>query len=123
MTLETLGYINNLLTEAGVNYAFGRFNGSVSYPYWVGEYTENESVDEDHESEADFILTGTTENSWYEIHQDREKIQKLFTELTSILSSGIGVSINYERTLIVPTETEQLKRIQIDLSVKEWRNY
>lgn len=122
MTSESLSYINSLLTEAIINYSFVRYNGELTFPYWIGEYSEVDSINEDGMTENDFILTGTTEESWSSLQEEKEKIEKLFRNRTTVLDSGIGISISLERALIVPTETEQLKRIQINLSVKEWRN-
>lgn len=122
MTSESLSYINSLLTEAKINYSFVRWNGELTFPYWIGEYSEVDSINEDGMTENDFILTGTTEESWSSLQEEKGKIEKLFRNRTTVLDSGIGISISLERALIVPTETEQLKRIQINLSVKEWRN-
>lgn len=123
MTLETLSYINNLLTVSGINYSFARWNGEIVNPYWVGEYSEIDSLNEDGMTESDFILTGTSEDSWVGLQSEKEAIERLMRNRTTVLDSGIGVSISFERALIVPTESETLKRIQINLSVKEWRNY
>lgn len=123
MTLETLSYINNLLTGSGINYSFARWNGEIVSPYWVGEYSEIDSLNEDGMTESDFILTGTSEDSWVGLQSEKEAIERLMRNRTTVLDSGIGVSISFERALIVPTESETLKRIQINLSVKEWRNY
>lgn len=122
MNTETLSYINKLLKESGLHYSFVRWNGKLVFPYWIGEYSEVDSIYEDGMVETDFILTGTTEESWLTLQQEKEKIEKLFRDRTTILESGIGLSISFERSLIVPTESDTLKRIQINLSVKEWRN-
>lgn len=122
MTTETLSYITQLLTESGLHYAFGRWNGDLVFPYWIGEYSETDSLYEDGMVESDFILTGTTENSWLELQEEKEKVEKLFRDRTTILASGVGVSMSFERSLIVPTESDTLKRVQINISVKEWRN-
>lgn len=122
MTLETLSYINNLLTDSRINYSFARWNGEIVNPYWVGEYSEIDSLNEDGMTESDFILTGTSEDSWVGLQSEKEAIERLMRNRTTVLDSGIGVSISFERALIVPTESETLKRIQINLSVKEWRN-
>ena len=123
MNTETLSYINTILKESGLHYSFVRWNGELVFPYWIGEYSEVDSIYEDGMVESDFILTGTTEESWFTLQQEKEKIEKLFRDKTTILESGIGLSISFERSLIVPTESDTLKRIQINLSVKEWRNY
>ena len=122
MNTETLSYINTILKESGLHYSFVRWNGELVFPYWIGEYSGVDSIYEDGMVESDFILTGTTEESWFTLQQEKEKIEKLLDKITTILESGIGLSISFERSLIVPTESDTLKRIQINLSVKEWRN-
>ena len=123
MNTETLSYINKLLKESGLHYSFVRWNGDLIFPYWIGEYSEVDSIYEDGMVESDFILTGTTEESWLTLQQEKEKIEKLLDKITTILESGIGLSNSFERSLIVPTESDTLKRIQMNFSVKEWRNY
>lgn len=120
MKIETLNYINDILTENGIIYAFSRLNGEIPESYWIGEYSEVESGNEDGMIESDFILTGTTEESWIRLQQEKEFIENLLKNKTLILPSGMGITINYEKALIVPTDTEQLKRIQMNFSVREW---
>ena len=123
MNTETLSYIAKLLKESGLHYSFVRWNGKLIFPYWIGEYSEVDSIYEDGMVESDFILTGTTEESWLTLQQEKEKIEKLLRNKTIVLDSGIGVCIDFERSLIVLTESDTLKRIQMNFSVKEWRNY
>ncbi|MGN0907627.1 MAG: hypothetical protein ACI4NM_10800 [Bullifex sp.] len=122
MTKETLSYISSLLLGAGINYSFARWNGDVFFPYWVGEYSETDSLYEDGVSETDFILTGTTEDTWLVLQEDKEIIERLFRNRTTVLDSGMGLSMSFEKALIIPTESDVIKRIQINISVKEWRN-
>lgn len=122
MTIETLSYINRLLADLGINYSFSRWNGELVFPYWIGEYSETDSMYEDGMVESNFILTGTTEESWLSLQEEKERIEKLLRDKTTVLNSGIGLSISFESSLIVPTESDTLKRIQMNFSVKEWRN-
>ena len=123
MNIETLSYINGILNELGINYSFARWNGDIPESYWIGEYSETDSLHEDGMIESDFILTGTTEGSWMNLQTEKELIERTLNNRTLILESGVGLCINFERSLIVPTETEYLKRIQMNFSVREWRNY
>ena len=77
----------------------------------------------DGESESTFILTGTTKGSWLELEQLKEKIRSVFTDvgLTAILTHNIAIAVMYAGSMPVPTGTDQLKRIQINLKIKEWR--
>ena len=80
MNTETLSYINTILKESGLHYSFVRWNGELVFPYWIGEYSEVDSIYEDGMVESDFILTGTTEESWFTLQQEKEKIEKLFRQ-------------------------------------------
>ena len=122
MTSETLAYLNGLLLGAGVNYAFARWNGEIESPYWVGEYSEIDGLHEDGMTESELILTGTSEGPWMGLQEEKERIEKLLRNRTLILASGMGVAIDFEQALVIPTESERLKRIQLNFSVKEWRN-
>ena len=122
MKSETLSYLNGLISGAGVNYAFARWNGEITSPYWVGEYSELEGLYEDGMTESELILTGTSEGSWMGLQEEKERIERLLRGRTSVLASGMGLAIDFEQALVIPTESEMLKRIQLNFSVKEWRN-
>lgn len=121
MTSEILKYINETLTNAKINYAFMRWNKEIVYPYWVGEYDENDVTEEDSCHEYTFRLTGTTRKSWSELEQDKQTIENLFNSHTTILANA-GVVISYVGALLVPTGDDELKRMQINLQILEWRN-
>ena len=60
MTIEALGIIDRLLTDAGINYEYYEWTSDLAYPYWVGEYQEVEPLNEDGMSESAFIMSGFT---------------------------------------------------------------
>ena len=121
MRTETLKLIAETLADIGVNYEFGEWSSDiVKDPYWVGSYTESESMTEDGLQETTFTLDGFSKNSWLEIQRDKEKIEKLFSNLTAITESGSGVAVLYANAMNIPTGDSAFKRIQINLSVKEW---
>ena len=123
MTLNGLNFISSKLEESDIPYCFEEWTKKITYPYFVGEYTESEPLYEDGESESTFILTGTTKGSWFELEQLKEKIHSVFTDvgLTEILTDSIAIAVMYAGSMPVPTGTDQLKRIQINLKIKEWR--
>ncbi len=123
MTAMGLKFIADKLKEIGVPYCFEEWTKEISYPYFIGEYTESEPLNEDGESESSFILTGTTNSSWFSLEQEKDKIRKAFPDvsITEILSGNIAIAVMYAGAVPVPTGTDQLKRIQINLKVKEWR--
>ena len=123
MTLNGLNFISNKLREIGIPYCFEEWTKKISYPYFVGEYTEAEPLNEDGQSESTFILTGTTNGSWLSLEQEKNKIHKAFPDvgITEILPDNIAIAVMYAGSMPVPTGTENLKRMQINLKIKEWR--
>lgn len=123
MTVNGLNFISSKLKEIGIPYCFEEWTREISYPYFVGEYTETEPLNEDGESESTFILTGTANGSFLSLEREKDKIRKTFTDvgITEILSDGTAIAVMYAGAMPVPTSTDQLKRIQINLKVKEWR--
>lgn len=123
MTVKGLGYIADKLNSAGIPYCFEEWTKEIQYPYFVGEYTESEAESEDGENESIFILTGTSRKSWIELENAKADIRKIFPDngVTAILEDKTGIAVFYSSAMPVPTGTEELKRIQINLKVKEWR--
>ena len=123
MKIETLAFINDQLTGAGIQYEFGEWTSStVPDPYWVGEYTEVEPTTEDGLQEISFMITGTSANSWLALETDKSKIENCFPRVegkTAILGKT-GVAVFYADALIVPVEDAAFKRIQVNLTIKEW---
>ena len=121
-----LGIIQNELASIGVPYEFMRWTSSVQYPYFVGEYAELPPVTEDGYKETTFIITGTTntnEGTWLELEQFRAKIENHFDPIYGLRKStdnGVSV-IYYENSFPVPTGEADLKRLQINLKIKQWK--
>lgn len=127
MTKEVLGIIRKAMNFLGLQYGFGEYGGNaegqIVDPYFVGEYMETESTTEDGLQETTFILTGFSRGSWETLEEAKEKIEKYFSlsGKVGITSSGSAVAIFYAHSLIVPTGDAELKSIQINLSIKEWK--
>ena len=119
MSIEALKYINQTLDENSINYEFMQWNKDIVYPYFTGEYQEVESLNEDGLQAATFILNGFSKGSWLELEQAKEKIEKIFNK-TVILPNGNGLAVFYLNSLVIPTGDANLKRIQINLEIKEW---
>lgn len=119
-----LEFIKNELAFIGVPYEFMRWTDIASYPYFVGEYTGVPTDTEDGNRDSTFILTGFTRNSWLELEQIREKVERHFSAsggLRGQTSDGGAVAVFYSSAFPVPTGEADLKKIQINLDVKEWR--
>lgn len=121
MTTESLAFINDILTEADINYEFMEWTSNIVYPYWVGEYTESEPLNEDGMQESTFMITGTTNGSWLSLEEAKATIESNLCNQTVILPNGNGLAVFYSGSLVVPTGNEKMKRMQINLLIKEWK--
>lgn len=124
MTTEGLGFINSCLEKLGIPYEFMDWTSTpIPETYWVGEYTEIESMNEDGYEESTFILTGTTKRKFIDLESVKEKLKESFPSdgRTAILDSGSGIAIFYSDSFPVPSIEEGIRRLQINLRIKEWR--
>jgi hypothetical protein len=124
MSIAALKVISDGMESLNLAYGFGVYSGNpVVYPYFVGEYTETEPTTEDGLQETSFLLTGFSRESWLALEQAKEKIENYFNKVsgkTVITDNGSAVAVFYANALIVPTGDAELKRMQINLAVKEW---
>lgn len=123
MSIESLGIISESMEAMGLNYAFMEWKGKAVYPYFVGEYQEVESINEDGMQESQFILTGFTRGSWLQLEEAKKKIENHFNKVGGkivIAENGSAVAIFYANSLVIPTGDAELKKIQINLTIKEW---
>ena len=124
MSKAVLKLISDAMQSLGIAYGFMEYNGDpLVYPYFVGEYSEEEPTSEDGLQTTTFMITGFSRGSWLDLENAKEQIIKYFGTAgkTAILENGSGVAVFYNNTLVVPTEDADLKRIQINLTIKEWR--
>lgn len=123
MMKATLKIISDAMQEMELAYSLGRFNGQAD-PYFVGEYQETESFTENGMQESTFLLTGFSRGEWLGLENAKEKIENYFNRVsgkTVITENGSAVAIFYAHSMIVPTNDAELKRIQINLNIKEWK--
>lgn len=122
MTEQSIEFIGKELLNIGINYEFGMYTDEeIKYPYWVGEYSEVGEASEDGMDETTFILTGTSRKSLKELESEKQKIRDLFREKVAILENSNGIAIYYSNALIVPTDDIDIRRLQINLTIKEWK--
>lgn len=122
MSISALKFISEKLERLKIPYAFEEWTANeVPDPYFVGEYNEVESTEREENGyqETTFILTGTG-RKWLGLEQSKEIIENNITE-TAILPNGNGIAVFYSNSFPVPTGDAELKRIQINLTIKEWR--
>lgn len=129
MSKEALQIIANVMNDLKINYSFIEEDietdeeGNPIYPYWTGEYQEIEPMYETGQHDSTFILTGFTRGLWTDLEGQKEKISNYFNRVSgkiAITDKGSAVAIFYNTGLVVPTGDANLKKMQINLDVKEW---
>lgn len=125
MSKQVLKIVSDGMKDMGIEYGFGTYaKNPVVYPYFVGEYTENEAITEDGLQESKFLLTGFHRGTWLELEDAKEIIENYFNQVsgkTVITDNGSAVAVFYGNSLIVPTGDAELKSIQVNLIIKEWK--
>lgn len=136
--MNVLQFITQFMEGLGIPYEFGTWTQSqnqtrsidpssgtwrengVSDPYFVGEYTETESYEREENGyqETTFLLTGTG-TSWINLERAKNIIKEHLPK-TAILEDHSGIAVFYGYSLPIPTGDAELKRIQINLTIKEW---
>lgn len=123
MTTECLEYINDLFNKLKIPYEFMEWSTNIPETFWIGEYQEITSLNEDGMEEGTFILTGTTTKSFLELERVKEKVKNTISNcgFTDIMKSGSGISITYSNAFPIPSVEFGVHRLQITLNIKEWR--
>lgn len=121
--MDKLKFMKEQMNILAIPYEFMQWSSEIRYPYWVGECSETPTNTEDGYEESTFILTGTTRGTWFELEQIKDKIKKHFPSvggLCSTTDSG-SIAVFFSGSFPVPTGEADLKRIQINLTIKEWK--
>lgn len=123
MTVEALKYVNDCLESLSIPYEFMQWTKPLSFPYFIGEYTEIEPMNEEGLEQGTLILTGTTNKNYLTLESIKEKLKQFFPSdgRTAILDNGSGIAVSYSTAFPVPTGEQELVRIQINLNIQEWR--
>lgn len=127
MSIEALKIISDAMKSLGLNYSFMTYKVGAGQKlpemYFTGEYQESPPLSEDGEQETSFILNGFTRGTLLSLEEAKKKIKSYFPKVsgkTVITDSGSAVVVFYSNSFTVPTEDAELKRIQINLTIKEW---
>lgn len=115
--------INDGMEALGLNYAYLEWNDAPAYPYFVGEYSEFEPMNEEGLKESTFILTGFDRGSNCALESARQEIEKYFDRTAGkvVITDNSAAAIFYANAFPIRTGDAELKKIQINLTVKEWK--
>ena len=105
--LEVLKALDTHLSEhLKLNYEFGQMSESPpKYPYWVGDYTESESLTEDGVEQPIIILNGFSRGKFIELEEQKEKIKEYFSQSRDILDR---LNVADERKGVLREYTERM---------------
>ena len=127
MSKAVLKTIKDSMKEIGINYQFKKWKGHPVYPYFVGSYQEVPTPGEDGMQETSFILTGFARSDGsvdavLQLEDAKEKIETYFDTGKVVNADGSAVAIFYANTFgDLPTGDAELEKIEINLTIKEWR--
>ncbi len=123
--MDNLKFMNEQLVDVlNLSYAFEEWTDDT-FPetYWIGELQEMPTMLENGYEESVFILTGTTRGKWLDLMQTKKTLKKHFPSihgLRATTDSG-AIAVFYENSIAVPTGEADLKRLQINFRIKEWK--
>ena len=117
---KVLNVLKNEAKLINLPYEFDNWKSELKLPYFVGEISELPTLDEDGKREFDFILTGEDVETYSRLLDYSEIIQKRYEYGHSVVIDGGVVKIIYNNTITVPVEDENVKRIQINITVYLW---
>ena len=116
-------FISDQMDILAIPYEFGMWTSEVVYPYFVGEITEEPVTTEDGLEESTLILTGFHRGQYIDIETAKNKIKAHFNPITGLCAktdSG-SIAVFFDGSFYVPSGEAELKKIQINLKIKEWK--
>ena len=113
--IDVLTTLNNEMEKLNIPYTFDAWDNDVTLPQFIGEISEITNINEDGKSEYSFILTGYATTYSY-LFGVAERLKNKYK--TSAIVDGIV--IKYDNTTPIDNGTDDLKQIQINMTIKEW---
>lgn len=121
--MDKLKFINEQMEAIGIPYELGQWSSKIQHQYWVGEFTEEPTTTEDGLEQSTLLLTGTNRGEYMTLEAGKEKIRKHFDPKDGLIAetdSGV-IAVFFDGSFPVPTGEADLKRIQVNLRIKEWK--
>lgn len=121
--MNKLGFIDEQLRKISVPYEFGEWTARIVYPYFTGEITEEPVMTESGLEESTMILNGFHRGKYIDLEMVKEKIRAHFHPVHGLQgwTDDGAIVVFYDGCFSVPTGEQDLKRIQINLKIKEWK--
>lgn len=115
--------ISEAMETLGINYAYLEWLDDPVDLYFTGEYQEGEALDESGQTDISFILTGFSRGNIEALEEAKEAIKQYFDNVSGkvIADNKSAVAIFYAGSFPVRTADAELKKIQVNLNIKEWK--
>ena len=113
--IDVLTIMNNEMEKLKIPYTFDTWDTDITLPQSIGEISETPSLDKKKKSEYTFILTGYATNYTY-LLSVAEQLKKKYKPSAVV----DGLAIIYNSCNTIDNGTDDLKQVQITLTIKEW---
>ncbi len=115
---DLLNTISEVMELLEINYDYLELKSKLKYPYVIGEYFENDYIEETHCSRGELLLTVWDKNlSSMKIIEVNQKIKKKFADL-KVIKNNIAISLSYSNSLPVLQDIDNLKKQEIRIDVQ-----
>lgn len=121
--MDKLKFFSEQMDTLQINYQFGEWKSDVVYPYTVGEISEEVTDTEDGAERSTMLLTLFHRGEYKDMETIKNKIKRHFPHFCGLRAkteSG-AIAVFYENCFYVPSGEADLKKMQINLSIKEWK--
>lgn len=123
--MESLNFINKQMELLSIPYQFGEWSSdNVPDTYFVGEIMDEPTTTEDGAEASTIMLTGFNRGGQYlTLETIKKQIKRHFNNITGLYAKTESGSINvaYENSFYIPPGEADIKKIQINLKIKEWK--
>lgn len=123
--MNKLGFINEQFDKLAIPFEFLEWTSDVKYPYYVGEITEEPPMTEDGFEQSTLLVTGFHRGNAATLEANKEKIKKHFHPINGLhgQTDNGRIVVFFDGAFYIPTGEAGLKKIQINLLIKEWKVY
>lgn len=115
MEKELLRVIKEELLKLGINYEYGEYKGELTYPYAVGEYSENDYQYENNITNGEFILVVFHRGNELDLINIKEKVKTTFADFRKVVDGGT-INVSYRNKLFI--READLKKMEIYIDTK-----
>ena len=113
--INVLTLIKSEMEKLNIPYSFDTWDTDIELPQFIGEISETPTVDEDGKSEYSFILNGYAMD-YMDLYEVAERLKNKY-KTSAVVDKTV---ITYVSTNNVDNGTDDLKQVQITLTIKDW---